>query len=187
MYYVHLYFIATVYSRGFLYFTLLTEPSLTWFTWKELSGAWFTPYVELFVQFQKIRSVVRNFYDISNGHVWVKKRVEAVYHEIYQLGSTLSIFQRLAHVCDFASVVGFLTRVVRQLETLVRNVKHFEFQLPCELTWDVHRRFSEAWVSTAVQKGLRNSVLLDMEKVTYGSTLTETWKVLSQIKLFSNV
>lgn len=56
---------------GFLYFTLLTEPSLTWFTWKELSGAWFTPYVELFVQFQKIRSVVRNFYDISNGNVCV--------------------------------------------------------------------------------------------------------------------
>jgi hypothetical protein len=67
--------------------------------------------------------VVCNFYDISNGHVWVKKRVEAVYHEIYQLGSTLSIFQRLAHVCDFASVVGFLTRVVRQLETFSQKCK----------------------------------------------------------------
>ena len=38
-----------------------------------------------------------------------------------------------------------------------------------------------------VQKGLCNLVLLDIEKVSYGSTLTEIWKVLSQIKAFSNM
>ena len=77
--------------------------------------------------------MVPNFYDISNGNVCVIKRVETVYHEIHQLGSTWSIFQRLAHVCDFASVVGFLTRVVRQLETLVRNVRHRKLRVSVTL------------------------------------------------------